>query len=97
MVELKPGSCAGTVLTFAKKGNQQYMHEASNLRVKLVQIDDAHDENTNKFVRRGNDLIYTHKMSLKDALASSPVKINTLDGRVCCINMDVLITPQTVH
>jgi DnaJ family protein B protein 13 len=97
MVELKPGSRAGTVLTFSKKGNQQYMHQASNLRVKLVQVDDTVDVNTNKFMRRDNDLIYTHKMSLKDALASSPVKINTLDGRVSCVNMDVLITPQTVH
>ena len=65
MVELKPGSRAGTVLTFCKKGNQQYMHQASNLKVKLVQVTDSVDENTNKFVRRDNDLIYTHKMTLK--------------------------------
>ena len=49
------------------------------------------------YVRKGNDLIYTHRIQLCDALTSAPIKLITLDNRVININMDSIITPQTVH
>lgn len=49
------------------------------------------------FTRRGNDLVYTHKITLEAALTSVPIKFVTLDNIHLNINMDQVITPQTVH
>ena len=43
--------------------------------------------------RKGNDLIYTHKITLEEALLSQPVKIKALDGRVIIVTVDEIITP----
>ena len=37
-----------------------------------------------------------HKISLRDALNSTPVVFNHLDGRVLNISMDEIISPDTV-
>lgn len=50
-----------------------------------------------KFKRANtNDLIYTHKITLVQALNSEPVSLTTLDGRKLTITMDEIISPQTV-
>lgn len=41
-------------------------------------------------------MIYTHKISLEEALLSQPVKIKALDGRNIVTTIDEIITPQTV-
>lgn len=46
-----------------------------------------------KFKRAGNDLIYTHTISLVDAINSLPVRVETLDGRVLSIPVDSVINP----
>lgn len=92
-VEVKPGFDHTSVLTFAGLGNEQYQNARSNLVVKLL-LDESFKSN---FVRSGHNLIYTHSMDLKDALASAPVSLKTLDDRVININLDQPITPQTVH
>lgn len=43
-----------------------------------------------------DDLVYTTKVSLVDALCSKPVMIETLDGRNLKITLDNVITPKTV-
>ena len=47
-------------------------------------------------VRKGNDLIYTCKISLQQALKAEPAEILTLDGRLLKVPIDHLITPKTV-
>lgn len=42
-------------------------------------------------------MIYTHTMSMEDALMSRPIHLKTLDGRAINVNLDVMITPQTMH
>lgn len=49
------------------------------------------------FERKGDDLVYTHCLSLEDALISKPFQIRTLDDRYININLDQMITPQTTH
>ena len=82
-----------TVLTFAGLGNEQFQNTRSNLVIKLS-LDDSFKTN---FVRSGNNLIYTHSMSLKDALKSAPISLITLDNRCINLNIDQIITPQAVH
>lgn len=43
-----------------------------------------------------DDLIYTQKITLVQALNSEPVKITTLDNRKLTVAMDEIISPQTV-
>ena len=68
-VEVKPGDDTNTVLTFPTKGNEVYAYHQSALHVKFALKDgpDCHHR------RNGNDLIYTHTLSLEDALLSRPV------------------------
>lgn len=49
-----------------------------------------------KRTNQGKDLVYTHTLSLVDALKSEPVEIESLDERKLIITMDEIISPQTV-
>ena len=60
-------------------------------------LEDDQAQNRLPYVRKGDDLVYTHEMSLEDALLSRPVQIRTLDGRNINLSLDQTITPQTVH
>ena len=44
-----------------------------------------------------NDLLYTKKITLSQALNSVPVLIKTLDDRNISISMDEIISPKTVR
>ena len=90
-VEVKPGYSEKTVLTFTNKGNEAEGHKPSRLVVHFQQI--ANDN----FRRKDNDLIYTHKISLEEALLSQPIKIKALDGRTLITTIDEIITPQSVQ
>jgi DnaJ-class molecular chaperone len=57
----------------------------------------SQDEPDCKFARSGNNLIYTHSISLVDSFNSCPIQISTLDGRLINLNIDQYIMPQTVH
>ena len=94
VIEVKPGFDTDTVLTFASKGNEAYSYHQSKLVVSFTLQDDEIDSN---YRRKGKNLIYTHTMSLEDALLSKPIQIKTLDGRFLNICLDDMITPQTVH
>lgn len=72
-----------TILTFAGLGNEQFQNARSNLVIKLS-LDESVETG---FVRSGNNLIYTHTMSLKDALKCAPVSFKSLDNR--CLNLNI--------
>ena len=63
-IEVKPGYSESTVLTFLGKGNEAEGHKTSSLIVKISQA--GHES----YRRKDNDLIFTHKISLEDALLS---------------------------
>jgi DnaJ-class molecular chaperone len=96
-VEVKPGTHDGSVETYPREGNEAYGHGRSDLKVKISLQNDAADECTACYEREGSDLIYTHTLSLKDAIACAPMRLETLNARVLTINLDRLITPQMVH
>lgn len=41
-------------------------------------------------------MIYTHTITLIEALKSEPVEVNSLDDRKLIITMDEIISPQTI-
>jgi len=74
-------------------GNEQFQHPRSNLCIKL-----ALDESVpTQYTRKGSDLVYTHSCKLIDALTSAPVRFKTLDDRELSLNLDQMLTPQSIH
>lgn len=57
-------------------GNEQYKRNRSNLVVHLK----AAEEDIN-YTRNGDNLIYTHTISLRESLNCDPILFTTLDGR----------------
>ena len=96
MVEIKPGFDTDTVLSFPSKGNEAPASKQSALKVKFNLNNEVAGHPVN-FKRKGNDLFYIHSLPLEDALMSIPFSIRTLDGRTINVNLDEMITPQTVH
>ena len=75
-VEIKPGYDENTILTIKGKGHEQFQHIRGNLKVQCC-LDNSMV--LTNYVRKGNDLIYTHKLPLVSALTISPIKLITLD------------------
>lgn len=86
---MDPGFSKDTVLTFRGEGNQSPKLEAADLVIKFSQLKHA------KFVRSGNNLIYTQDCTLVDALNMLPVQLQTLDKRCLTQCFDELVSPQT--
>ena len=61
-IEVKKGYSNKTELRFPKEGNEKNGYATTDLVIKLVEV--PHPE----FKRNGDDLIYTHKITLNDAL-----------------------------
>ena len=71
------------------KGNQQPKLPPTNLHLSFKQVASEAGSNASKFERKnGNCLMYTHKITLNDALQCRPVKMTTLDGRTLLISLD---------
>lgn len=78
-----------TELRFKGEGN----HLAGNLVGDLI-IKFQQDNHT--FVREKNDLVYRHKISLKDALNAAPIQFKTIENEKIHLGVDEVIQPNTV-
>lgn len=87
-IDIKPGWKKGTKITFPEKGNEQ----PNVIPADLIFIVDEKRHNT--FTRDGNDLVFTQKISLSDALTGYTVHITTLDGRKLTIRINNVIHPK---
>ncbi|XP_020596712.1 dnaJ homolog subfamily B member 4-like [Phalaenopsis equestris] len=86
-IDLKPGWKKGTKITFPEKGN-----EAPHvIPADVVFIIDEKPHSV--FMREGNDLITTQKISLVEALTGYTVHLTTLDGRSLTIPINSIIHP----
>jgi DnaJ family protein B protein 4 len=74
---------AGTKITFPNEGDEKPGYIAADLCFTLEEV--AHD----RFSRDGNDLVYTHRLLLKDALLrnESTVELVHLDGRTLQVDV----------
>ncbi|XP_044461602.1 dnaJ homolog subfamily B member 4-like [Mangifera indica] len=87
-IDIKPGWKKGTKITFPEKGNEQ----PNVIPADLVFVIDEKPHST--FTREGNDLVYTQKISLAEALTGYTVNLTTLDGRSLTIPITNVIHPS---
>ncbi|KAJ1384649.1 HSP40/DnaJ peptide-binding [Sesbania bispinosa] len=83
-----PGWKKGTKITFPEKGHEQ----PNVIPADLVFIVDEKPHGV--FIRDGNDLIVTKKISLAEALTGYTVHLTTLDGRNLSIPINNVIHPN---
>ncbi|CAF0898641.1 unnamed protein product [Didymodactylos carnosus] len=89
-IDIKPGWKAGTKITFPREGDQS----SSTIPADIVFI--IKDKVHPIFKREGSDLLYTAKISLKDALCGTTITVPTLDGsRVKRLQLNEIIKPTT--
>jgi DnaJ family protein B protein 13 len=70
IVEIRAGYNRKTVLTYKGMGHEEYGHPTSDLVIKLdLTID---DESVWKRPQAGDNLVYTHSLSLNDAFNAAP-------------------------
>ena len=74
-ITVLPGYSTDTRLVFERRGHESYGAYPSDLIIKFAQ------KPLRNFERRGDDLVYTHTLSLVDALQMQPVAVDTLDNR----------------
>lgn len=88
-IDIKPGWKAGTKITFPREGDQS----PNTIPADIVFIikDKAHPY----FKRDGADLVYTAKISLRDALLGATIQVPTLDNRKKQIQITDIINPHT--
>ena len=87
-IDIKPGMKPGTQLRFVGEGHQPANKKAGDLVVHVNQIE-------HESIRRvGDDLIYRHKINLKDALTAAAVEFKTLEGEIIKFRPDEIITPE---
>ena len=84
-----PGMKDGTNLRFPGEGNKIDSKRSGDLVVELKQAEHS------TLTRQGDDLIYSHKISLQDALTSTPIQFETIDGETIRFTADEVISPQT--
>jgi len=81
-VNVVPGWKAGTKVTFEGDGDEKPGHTPGD--VVFVISEKKHD----CFTREGNDLVFVHRLDLKDALTASTIEVPTLD-RTAVLHVDV--------
>lgn len=88
-IDVKPGWKKGTKITFPEKGNEQ----PGVIPADIVFII---DEKPHPLFKRpdGNDLIFTQKISLVEALTGYTVHLTTLDGRSLTRPINTIIHPD---
>jgi DnaJ family protein B protein 13 len=90
-IEIFKGYDKNTIIPFKEMGNEAPGVKNSDLIVHIREKKHKCFKRVNK-----NDLIYTHKIDLAQALNSEPVKLTTLDNRILSISIDEIISPSTV-
>lgn len=86
-VQIKKGWKEGTKITFAKEGDETPRNIPAD--VVFVLKDKPHP----LFKRDGSDIVYTAKVSLRDALCGCTVQAPTLDGRTVTVTSTDIIQP----
>ncbi|XP_033826042.1 dnaJ homolog subfamily B member 1b [Periophthalmus magnuspinnatus] len=86
-VQIKKGWKEGTKITFPKEGDET----PTNIPADIVFV--LKDKPHRLFKRDGSDIIYTAKVSLRDALCGCTVSAPTLDGRTIPVTSTDIVHP----
>jgi len=87
-VTIKPGWKSGTKITFPREGDQYPGRVPADIA--FVIKDKPHP----KFKRDGANIIYVHRISLRDALIGTALNVPTLDGTTYPLRIDGVIKPK---
>jgi len=90
-INIKPGWKAGTKITFPKEGDEKPGVTPGDII--FVVTEKPH----NRFKRSGNDLIYKHQITLKQALLGFTMEIETLDNKKLRIPISKISSSDYVH
>lgn len=88
-IDIKPGWKAGTKITFPREGDQS----PNTLPADIVFI--IKDKPHQFFKRDGVDLIYSARITLREALLGVSIQVPTLDARKKQIQLNEIISPTT--
>ncbi|XP_027032341.1 dnaJ homolog subfamily B member 1a [Tachysurus fulvidraco] len=86
-VNIRPGWKEGTKITFPKEGDET----PTNIPADIVFV--VKDKTHSVFRRDGSDIIYSVKISLRDALCGCSITAPTLDGRTITVACRDVIKP----
>jgi DnaJ family protein B protein 4 len=86
-IEVRPGWKKGTKITFQEKGDEHPGRVPADIVFVLAEKPHA------AFAREGNDLVYTHRLPLREALTGAAVELTTLDGRVLRVEVPEVVSP----
>ncbi len=86
-VAIKPGWKKGTTVTFENEGD-----EAPGIIPADIQFVIGEKEHAT-FSREGNNLIYSSRLTLADALCGTTLRIATLDGRTISVPVSEIVSP----
>lgn len=87
-INIRPGWKQGTKITFEEKGDEQPGVVPGDIVFVLE------ERPHNVFSRRGDDLIYKHKVSLADALCGTTVEFQHLNGTVKKVPLSDPVAPD---
>lgn len=98
VINVKPGWKKGTKVTFPCEGDEAPGQTAPDIifviQEKPEPAGSAKDPNNiSQYVRDGNNLVYTYKISLSDALTDCSLQIPTLDKRIISIACPEVVSP----
>ncbi|OQR82595.1 dnaJ heat shock protein [Achlya hypogyna] len=88
-IKVQAGWATGTKVTFANEGTETKELSAGDVVFSIVEAPHP------VFARVKNDLVYTAKIKLADALADCCVQVPTLDRRHLPISCNEVISPKT--
>lgn len=88
-VTVLPGFSPETRLVYEGRGHEAFGAHPSNLVIRFCQ------KPLLNYERKGDDLYYTHTITLLDALMMKPVAVDTLDNRKVFVAPTEVVTPKT--
>ena len=88
-IQVMPGFSPDTKLVYPRLGHESFGAHPSDLVIQFTQKPMAN------FERKNDDLVYTHTLTLMEALQMQPVAVDTLDNRKVFVAPTNMITPQT--
>lgn len=89
VINVKPGWKKGTKVTFVSEGDEA----SDTIAQDIIFVVQEEENSDTSFVRDGNNLIYTYKISLSDALTDCSLQIPTLDQRIISLACPEVVSP----
>lgn len=86
-ITVRPGWKKGTKVTFPGEGDESVQALAPDVVFVIAEKTHAH------FVREGNNLIFTARISLADALSDCSLQVPALDGRLLSLPCPEVVSP----